>query len=192
VPSVPACDVDILFFSLLFCRYFEVIVIFKKMMLTGAMVLIAPGSPLQLLVAIFIILFYLLLILKIAPFVDEADDWLSFLCSFQMLVTLLAGFALLTDTKENKTFPSQSMGPMLIALNSLAFFALVASIALLMPGCRERVNRTGGNNNDATNAVKVMPLPALDETNFPSDLTTGERTDEITGEEKSLRSWGRE
>ena len=166
------------------------IVIFKKMMLTGAMVLIAPGSPLQLLVAIFIILFYLLLILKIAPFVDEADDWLSFLCSFQMLVTLLTGFALLTDTKENKTFPSQSMGPMLIALNSLAFFALVASIALLMPGCRDRVNRTGGGNNDAT-AVKVMPLPALDETNFP-DLTTCETTGETTGEEKSLRSWGRE
>ena len=48
------------------------------MMLTGAMVLIAPGSPVQLLVAIFVVLIFLLLVLKVAPFVDNTDDWLSF------------------------------------------------------------------------------------------------------------------
>ena len=161
------------------------------MMLTGAMVLIAPGSPVQLLVAIFVVLIFLLLVLKVAPFVDNTDDWLSFLCSFQMLVTLLSGFAMLTDNKEGeKKFPSNSMGPILIVMNSMAFVALAISILLLLPKCRQKVN--GGNSDESKeskqkNNNKTAVVPIENDNNNNNDQTRKKFTAE---EDDALKNWG--
>ena len=53
--------------------YWEVTVIFKKMLLTGAMTIIVPGSSAQLAVAVLIVFTNVLLVLKMAPFVDDTD-----------------------------------------------------------------------------------------------------------------------
>jgi hypothetical protein len=63
--------------------YYEVFVLVKKMLLTGAMMIVSPGTSAQLLIAILIVLFFMLCVLKLAPFVDDIDDWLSFLTSLQ-------------------------------------------------------------------------------------------------------------
>ena len=44
--------------------YWEVVEMLKKMMLTGGLVLLAPGSSAQIVLAILITLFYLTLVLK--------------------------------------------------------------------------------------------------------------------------------
>ena len=67
--------------------WYEVVVLVKKMLLTGAMCIIATGSSAQILIAILLVLFFMLLVFKTAPFVDDVDDWLSFLTSLQMLLT---------------------------------------------------------------------------------------------------------
>ena len=61
------------------------------------MTVIDPGSSVQLIIAMLVVLFNMLLILKLAPFVDNADDWLSFTTSLQMLLTILGGLALQSD-----------------------------------------------------------------------------------------------
>ena len=76
--------------------YWEVIVIFKKMILTGVMCVVGAGSSAQLVIALLVVLVYMQLVLKLAPFVDNTDDWLSFTTSFQLLVTLLGGLLLFT------------------------------------------------------------------------------------------------
>jgi len=68
--------------------YWEVIVILKKMVLTGAMTIIAPGSSAQLLIALLIVLVNLLLVLKLAPFVDDADGKILLLLVLLVLLVL--------------------------------------------------------------------------------------------------------
>jgi hypothetical protein len=123
--------------------YWEIVVIIKKMMLTGAMTVIAAGTSLQIVIALLIVLINMLLVLKLAPFADEADDWLSFLTSFQMLITLLGGLLMTMDTTEavSRTYTDpDSMGSLLVFVNSLGFIAFVISLMLLHPKVRERVD----------------------------------------------------
>ena len=127
------------------------------------MTIIAAGSSLQIVIALLIVLVNMLLVLKLAPFQDVADDWLSFLSSFQMFITLLVGLLLMMDTQEqkDKTYDQGSMGSLLIFVNSLGFFAFALSLALLHPKMRAWVDRLGtttGSKNGATRAgAKVVP-----------------------------------
>ena len=104
----------------------------------------------------------MLLVLKLAPFADEADDWLSFLTSFQMLITLLGGLLMTMDTTEavSRTYTDpDSMGSLLVFVNSLGFIAFVISLMLLHPKVRERVDAYFERKDEAKSdgLTKVKP-----------------------------------
>merc|ERR1711865_1192030 len=120
--------------------YWEVTVIFKKMLLTGAMTIVASGSSAQLVIALLVVLVNLLLVLKLGPFVDNAHDWLAFLTSMQMLLTLLGGLLIMTDDPTKPTYDSTFMGVTMVVVNSFGFFALLISLIMLHPKCRKRIN----------------------------------------------------
>jgi len=90
--------------------------------------------------AMMVVLINMLVVLKLAPFEDDADDYLSFLTSFQMLVTLIAGLLLKTDNPNNPTYDSDTTGIIIIAVNSLGMIALFISILCLHPAIRRRIN----------------------------------------------------
>ena len=113
------------------------------MMLTGAMTIIAAGSSAQLVIALLIVLLNMLAVLKLAPFVDEADDWLSFLTSFQMVMTILGGLLMMMNDPADPDYDSAFMGDLLIGINSIGFFALAVSLSMLHPKVRACVNKTG-------------------------------------------------
>jgi len=139
--------------------YWEVTVIVKKMLLTGACTIITPGSSLQITIALLIVLLNLLLVLKLGPFVDAADDWLAFLTSFQMLLTLLGGLLLMTDDPTSKTYPTETMGTMLVAINLFGFVALLASLIALHPKIRKCLNKAGEETESSNiNSSKVVPI----------------------------------
>merc|ERR1712072_1088566 len=112
----------------------------KKMILTGAIAILQPGTSIQLVVGILVVLFNMLLVLKVAPFVDSTDDWLSFLTSMQMLLTLLGGLLLLTDYPDKPVYPSHVMGGIMVFINSLSFVALAMSLIGLHPKVRKCIN----------------------------------------------------
>ena len=103
----------------------------KKMFLTGALVVIAPGSSPQLLCGLFIAVAYQLVTLKCAPFVEDPDDWLSFVTSTQLVITLLFALVLALDTGEKRDYDTDSIGSFLIGLHVGQFAFFVVSIALL-------------------------------------------------------------
>jgi hypothetical protein len=118
--------------------WWELTIMVKKMMLTGAMVVIAPGSSSQLLIGLLIAILYMLAVLKIAPFLEEADDWLSFTTSLTLVMTLLMGLIL----KLNKTdYPEDSVGQFLIGMQVFNFVIFIIGLVLLVPCCRARMHR---------------------------------------------------
>ena len=141
-------------FSKLFCIHqqllTELIIIVEKALLTGGMVLIAPGTSLQLMIALVIVLAFFGALLKYRPYVSDEDDNLSTLTHFQILLTLLGGLALLTDHTDpnKKTFPPMTMGVMGIILNSLSMLVLLVSICMLHPNCRMKNGEEDDSDDD--------------------------------------------
>ncbi len=135
-------------------------------MLTGAMTVIGAGSPIQIIIALLIVLFNMLAVLKIGPFVDEADDWLSFLTSFQMLMTLLGGLILKMQmsASADAKFDTEAIGILLIVINCMGFLALAISIVALHPKVRKCINNCSKNKDEdkseaGESSTKVVPIP---------------------------------
>jgi hypothetical protein len=111
--------------------FWEVCLQLQKCLLTGAMVAIAPGSPLQLLIATCVCLAYLLLVLHAAPYKGDLEDRLAFLVSLCLTISLLFGFALITDDPDNTTFDPIMMGALLVVINVLPFVVLLHSAVMI-------------------------------------------------------------
>eukprot|EP00949_MAST-11_sp_MAST-11-sp1_P004025 g4025.t1 len=84
--------------------YWDCIEMLKKACLTGLLVVIRPGSSTQVLAAVLISLLYLVIVMETKPFVDSTSDRLAAAVTFQMLLTLLTGYALKTQTMEEDDF----------------------------------------------------------------------------------------
>ena len=61
------------------------------------MVIIGRGSTAQPFIATLIQLAYTLILLKLAPYLNSVDDWVNFLTSMSLCITMLLGFALAGD-----------------------------------------------------------------------------------------------
>ena len=129
-------------------------------MLTGAMTIIQPGSSAQLVIALLIVLINMLFVLKLAPFADDADDYLSFLTSFQMLLTLLGGLLIKTDNPADPTYDAGMVGMVLIVVNSFGFIALALSLIALHPKVRACLNNCSKSKvaRSDVSQTQVMPI----------------------------------
>ena len=132
-------------------------------MMTGAMVVIAPGSSAQPLVALLLQLFFLLLILKAAPYSDDADDWSSFITSLTLALTMLCGFAIMADEgRADRDLGDSSLAGSLLVVISTAclvyeVFGLMAStqqssLCQRLPCCRSGGGAAGDERSSNTAA----------------------------------------
>ena len=64
--------------------------IIKKMLLTGVLILVAPGTSDQIMFGVLIAVTYLLLVLRLMPYEDDMDDVLQFVTTAAIFLTLLA------------------------------------------------------------------------------------------------------
>jgi len=99
----------------------------QKCFLTGAMVAIAPGSPLQLLIALIVCTAYMLMVLKAGPYKGDLEDRLAFLTSLCLTSSLLLGLCLITDNPQNPVFNVHLIGVVLITINVLPFIYLISA-----------------------------------------------------------------
>ena len=98
--------------------------------MTGAMVVVSSGKPQQPLVAMLIQVSFLLLVLKLAPYEDNIEDWSSFICSLALTLTTLFGFMLMVNTQDGDVvLPVESIETFLMAINLLCFAYQSGAIA---------------------------------------------------------------
>ena len=82
------------------------------------MVVIAPGTSAQPLVATLFQLFFLLLVLKLAPYDGDADDYSSFIASLTLGLTMLCGFAIMAQAgKESDIGDANFIGYLLVTIS---------------------------------------------------------------------------
>ena len=107
--------------------WWECALMVQKCFLTGAMVAIAPGSPLQLLIALIVCSAYMLMVLKAGPYKGDLEDRLAFLTSLCLTSSLLLGLCLMTDNPQHPVFDVYQIGAVLITINVLPFIYLISA-----------------------------------------------------------------
>lgn len=115
-------------------------VILQKMIMTGAMCVVAPGSSVQLLIAILVMFMYTLLVLKTAPYEKDSEDWSSFIACVALTLTTIGGFALVKD--DGGTYESSILAVILISLNVVSIALNIIIILIFDCGIYERISGT--------------------------------------------------
>ena len=103
--------------------------LFLPISIAGGLVLIAPGSSSQILLGVLITLFYILAFVRFLPCAEIDNDQTQFVSSLQILLTLLAGFALKTESNETGMYERRLMDFLLNFMAIMVF--ILTSLALL-------------------------------------------------------------
>ena len=74
--------------------YFESVVLIQKALLTGGLVLVAPGSSAQILVGLVVALIFYTLVLHGQPYEEDTEDRMQIISTASTVMTLLIGFTL--------------------------------------------------------------------------------------------------
>ena len=145
-------------------QWFEMAIIIEKMIMTGAMCVVAQGSSVQLLIAILVMLFFMLLILKTAPYEADSEDMTSFVACVALTLTTIGGFALITDDPTTRTYESTVLTIVLIGINVVCFALELLLIMVFDCGIYDRCTAGGGAADGekkmakVPNSSKVVPV----------------------------------
>ena len=138
--------------------YFEGVEMIKKMTLAGGLVLVAPGSSVQILVGILVALAFLVLVQQLRPYEDATDNKLQTFATVQIILTLLSGLVIQTDVQGE--YEQVTMSILLLFISgSVAIIGLI-STAMMLPisGCygRSRVLQNSLLREGALKKLKIF------------------------------------
>lgn len=108
----------------------------------------APGTPLQVMAAVLIMLMHLLFVLKMSPYVAGTEDLTSFVSSLTLLLTTIGGFALKTNDPDNPAMQADIITMFLLTLAGASMIFNVGTMVFLDCGMLERIRgwkKIGGN-----------------------------------------------
>ena len=122
-------------------------VLLNKTMMCGGLVVLAPGSPVQVLAAILIMLLHLLLVLKLAPYVKQTEDWSAFLSTLGLCLLSLGAYSMMLDLKEKEM---QTIGLVTTILPLLCIASVLGIMIFIDCGV---LNALKGKKNKETATV---------------------------------------
>lgn len=154
------------------CFWFELVQILNKMMMTGMLSVVAPGTPIQLLLATLVMAVHMLIILKLNPFLNQIEDWVAFLSSCALVIMTLFGL-LLTMDKEND-FNKDTVGTMLITISVLVFVMQLSFVVFVKAKFLSRARAVAQRVSQ-----KIAPV----------DTEAARAEAESKGDAKGLREW---
>ena len=96
--------------------------------MTGALCVIAPGSSLQVMIAILVSFFYYSVNLRLAPYEAYSEDWTATFGAASYVLVTLAGFVLATENlKEEGSSQADTIGTLLVLMivGTISFDVLV-------------------------------------------------------------------
>ena len=145
-------------------------------MMCGGLVVLAPGSPMQVLAAILIMLLHLLLVLKLAPYVKQSEDWSAFLSTLGLCLLSLGAYSMMLDLEEKEM---QTIGLVTTILPLLCIVSVLGIMIFVDCGLLNAL--TGKKKSQRTESVKnsTQVVPVDDAENEKRDMD-------------ELKRWGRQ
>lgn len=186
------------------------------MIMTGAMSVVVPGSPIQLVLASLVMMTFTLTSLKIAPYRKRVDDWMSFMVSLVSSGNTLAGCLLImdkmiVDSGGKPNFNPEVMEALLLTVNIGLLAIQLIVMVLIKYGCWRKLMKTAcaekllcgctedSSNFDARQDVgaaggrRISPRKVVPENSSAggaADGISGRVGDEEDENAEALRAWG--
>ena len=137
--------------------WFELVVISNKMMMTGGLSVVEPGSPVQLVLALLTMQSLLLITLKLGPFESFMDDVVAFLSSMALSLTTLGGLALIMDDEEEPAFNASMVGIGIIVVCSSVSVITVGNVILNECGLYQKSKKIARSISKKIHLTQVVP-----------------------------------
>ena len=120
--------------------YFEIMIVLNKMLFTGLLTIVFPGTPAQMILAFFIMVCFFLLVLKLAPYNSILDDYISsFTTAGTCIVTFVGLLLLMDENREVKLFNSGALGGFLAAITILIMCVNLFGISYVITGYCKKI-----------------------------------------------------
>ena len=115
-------------------------VLLNKTMMCGGLVILAPGSPLQVLFAILIMLFHLLIVMKLAPYVKDSEDWSAFFSTLGLCLLSLGAYSMMIelDPHQLETIGVVTTLLPLMCIGSVIFIMVFVDCVKTCPLCQRQ------------------------------------------------------
>jgi hypothetical protein len=169
--------------------WFELTILLNKTMMCGGLVVLNPGSPTQIVCAILIMLFHLLLVLKTAPYERDSEDWTAFLSSLGLTLTYVGALIKMLQEQRREEYDSNELEYANTALNILPI-ACVSIVVLIMvfvdcglwncirgkKGLKDGKGKGKGNNGSLT---QVQPVNVEENQRQQSELEKVEDNNKV-------------
>ncbi|GMH88338.1 hypothetical protein TrST_g13960 [Triparma strigata] len=106
--------------------WFELFECARRLMMTGMLIFIKPGSPSQIVVAMIIALFSIVIYVHFEPYEEANEDQLAIVSQLAIFFTLFA--ALMIRVKADDEWDEAVFGALLVAVNSIGIIMVVTAL----------------------------------------------------------------
>ena len=165
--------------------YWELIEMLRKIILTGAIIVVGNGDSFQIFVALLVQFFYILLMDRLVPYELDRDDVVQFIASSQLFLTLLVGLVIklrVNNTKEPlqaNADENHAYGVALIVLNMSVIVTAVMSLILATPCGEKCINM----------CIKKKDTKKIDPTKISPIISKSESSMKVSSSEKANKFW---
>ncbi len=138
--------------------FFEVINLLFKLILTGVLCVVAPGSPFQILVAFGVCTINFMVLLREAPYQEETADRLAVAAAMSLAVTLLAGFVAIANQNMDIVQP-RNLDLFLVVVNLVPFAVLILNLVARVLRKKTKKKSKAGEGSGGGGRSGVPPPP---------------------------------
>jgi hypothetical protein len=107
--------------------WFEVFECFRRLMMTGMLIFVAPGSASQIVVAMLLSIAAIVAFVHWRPYFYEEDDDLAIACQLSIFFTIFGALLIRVDVDDTDDYDAQSFGNVLVGINLFAIALLSAN-----------------------------------------------------------------
>ena len=97
--------------------YWELVMLMQKLLLTGLLIFIKPGTTSQVACGFFISITFFVIHVRTSAYVEDLEDDLQFCAMLSITMTLFGGVLLKTNTQDEDPYGAAAMTGLLIAVN---------------------------------------------------------------------------
>ena len=171
-------------------------ILLNKTMMCGGLVILSPGSPNQVVCAILIMMFHMLLVLKTAPYINDSEDWSSFSSSLGLTLTYVGALVQMLQARQREEFDPKDLSYAGIAMDSLPIMCVsIVVLIMIFVDCglwnfiRGKSKSDGGKTS--TSSTQVLPVEESEvAVNLPGKKKVMVKQSDVNDAE-SFKNWGK-
>ena len=144
-------------------------ILLNKTLMCGGLVVLAPGSPLQVLCAILIMNSHLLFVMKLAPYVKDSEDWSAFFSTLGLCLLALGAYSMMLEMEPEQ----RTIIDLVTTVLPLVCISVVLCIMIFVDGgVWEKIRGKKKRSEKVKQSTTQVQPVSVDKSNQPENENT--------------------